>query len=76
MRNMLIPGAYVRRSSTQAGSIPINRGHTGGRWGKGGDILFRWGNPRGYRNGTKVEVLNRDKLGAGKPSASADNRPG
>jgi hypothetical protein len=31
------------------------RGHTGGRWGKGGDILYRWGNPRVYRSGTKVD---------------------
>jgi hypothetical protein len=31
------------------------RGHTGGRWGKGGDILYRWGNPRTYRNGTKLD---------------------
>ena len=28
------------------------KGHTGGRWGKGGDILYRWGNPRAYKNGT------------------------
>jgi hypothetical protein len=27
-------------------------GHTGGRSGKGGDLLYRWGNPRGYRAGT------------------------
>ena len=26
-------------------------GHTGGRWGKGGDILYRWGNPQAYRAG-------------------------
>ena len=26
--------------------------HTGGRSGKGGDILYRWGNPQGYRTGT------------------------
>jgi len=31
------------------------RGHTGGRWGKGGDLLYRWGNPRAYRNGTRLE---------------------
>ncbi len=31
------------------------RGHTGGRWGKGGDILYRWGNPGAYRNGTKID---------------------
>jgi hypothetical protein len=26
-------------------------GHQGGRYGKGGDILYRWGNPRTYRAG-------------------------
>ncbi len=26
-------------------------GHTGGRYGKGGDILYRWGNPQVYRAG-------------------------
>ena len=26
-------------------------GHTGGRSGKGGDILYRWGNPLAYRRG-------------------------
>jgi hypothetical protein len=31
------------------------RGHTGGRWGKGGDLLYRWGNPRTYRNGTNLD---------------------
>ncbi len=25
------------------------RGHRGGRYGKGGDLLYRWGNPRTYR---------------------------
>ena len=23
-------------------------GHTDGRWGRGGDLLYRWGNPRAY----------------------------
>jgi hypothetical protein len=27
-------------------------GHTGGNSGKGGDILYRWGNPQAYRAGT------------------------
>jgi hypothetical protein len=26
-------------------------GHTGGKHGKGGDLLYRWGNPRAYRAG-------------------------
>ncbi len=27
------------------------RGHEGGRYGRGGDLLYRWGNPRTYRAG-------------------------
>jgi hypothetical protein len=30
-------------------------GHTGGRSGKGGDLLYRWGNPRACRAGTKAD---------------------
>ncbi len=30
-------------------------GHTGGRSGKGGDLLYRWGNPQVYRAGTKAD---------------------
>lgn len=26
--------------------------HKGGRWGKGGDYLYRWGNPQNYRHGS------------------------
>ena len=32
--------------------------HSGGNSGKGGDILYRWGNPRAYRSGT----VNDQKL--------------
>ncbi len=28
------------------------KGSTGGRWGKGGDLLYRWGNPMAYGQGT------------------------
>jgi hypothetical protein len=27
-------------------------GHTGGKHGKGGDLIYRWGNPAAYRRGT------------------------
>jgi len=38
----------IDHSSTTAEAV----GHTGGRSGKGGDILYRWGNPEAYRAGT------------------------
>jgi hypothetical protein len=30
-------------------------GSTGGKCGKGGDLLYRWGNPQTYRSGTNVD---------------------
>jgi hypothetical protein len=30
-------------------------GHTGGKYGKGGGLLYRWGNPRAYRSGTNAD---------------------
>jgi hypothetical protein len=30
-------------------------GHSGGRYGRGGDILYRWGNPLAYRAGTEED---------------------
>ncbi len=32
-------------------------GHKGGRSGKGGDLLYRWGNPQTYRAGTAADQL-------------------
>jgi hypothetical protein len=32
-------------------------GHTGGRYGKGGDLLYRWGNPRIYGRGTEEDQV-------------------
>ena len=29
--------------------------HAGGKSGKGGDLLYRWGNPRSYRSGTNID---------------------
>jgi hypothetical protein len=50
-------------------------GHTGGRWGKGGDFLYRWGNPKNYQRGDTtdrklffqhdVRWIEKGKLGAG-----------
>jgi hypothetical protein len=31
------------------------RGHTGGKRGRGGDLLYRWGNPASYRAGTNAD---------------------
>ncbi len=32
-------------------------GHTGGRYGKGGDLLYRWGNPQAYGRGTSDDRI-------------------
>jgi hypothetical protein len=31
------------------------KGHGGGRWGRGGDLLYRWGNPQSYRTGPATD---------------------
>ena len=30
-------------------------GHTGGRYGKGGDLLYRWGNPETFKQGESID---------------------
>ena len=32
-------------------------GSTSGRWGKGGDLLYRWGNPAAYNRGTASDQM-------------------
>ncbi|MDP6906805.1 MAG: aryl-sulfate sulfotransferase [Candidatus Thalassarchaeaceae archaeon] len=50
-------------------------GHTGGQSGKGGDFLYRWGNPESYRAGNlydqklfgqhDIQWIEEDRVGAG-----------
>ncbi|HEV3119655.1 MAG TPA: aryl-sulfate sulfotransferase [Gemmataceae bacterium] len=40
----------IDHSTTTAQAV----GHRGGRYGKGGDLLYRWGNPQAYRAGAAV----------------------
>ncbi|HET9219920.1 MAG TPA: aryl-sulfate sulfotransferase [Terriglobia bacterium] len=63
-------------------------GSTGGRSGKGGDLLYRWGNPRAYRAGTAADQRlygqhNAHWIPKGLPGAgnllifsNGDTRPG
>ncbi len=50
-------------------------GHTGGNSGKGGDFLYRWGNPQVYNNGTSADKKffgqhNANWIESGLPFAS------
>lgn len=49
-------------------------GHTGGRWGKGGDLLWRFGNPASWNGGTRANQAlyfqhNAHWIESGKPGA-------
>ncbi|MEM7201266.1 MAG: aryl-sulfate sulfotransferase [Planctomycetota bacterium] len=48
-------------------------GHTGGRYGKGGDLLYRWGNPQAYRRGT---VASQQLFGQHAPCFIPPGYPG
>lgn len=61
-------------------------GHTGGRWGKGGDFLYRWGNPENYRRGDAsdrklfhqhdIRWIEKGKPGAGNLTIFNNDIPG
>lgn len=40
------------------------RGHEGGNYGVGGDLIFRWGNPQAYDRGTADDLLLYGSHGA------------
>jgi phosphatidylethanolamine-binding protein (PEBP) family uncharacterized protein len=49
-------------------------GHSGGKLGKGGDLVYRWGNPAAYRQGTLDEAIlvqqhDAEWIPAGSPGA-------
>jgi hypothetical protein len=48
-------------------------GHSGGKYGKGGDLLYRWGNPRSYRAGA---VKDQQLFGQHNAHWIARGRPG
>ncbi len=49
------------------------RGHSGGRYGRGGDLLYRWGNPRTYR---RQETVGQTLYGQHDAQWIGDGLPG
>jgi len=52
---MSIPGFHELWVIDHSTTSEEAAGHTGGRSGKGGDLLYRWGNPEAYRKGTSED---------------------
>jgi len=51
----------ARRRAAHSTTRAEAAGHTGRRSGKGGDLLYCWGNPRTYRAGTKADQMPEQK---------------
>jgi hypothetical protein len=61
---------WVIDHSTTAEEV---RGSVGGRWGKGGDLLYRWGHPQNYGHG---EAADQQLFFQHQPTWLAGEEPG